>query len=502
MQTDPFSALGLAPAVVDAVRTIGYEAPSPIQAECIPPLLAGRNLLGTAQTGTGKTAAFALPTLSRLELKGPQPQVLVLTPTRELAIQVAEAFNQYASSMRGFHILPIYGGQDFRGQLKGLKRGAHVVVGTPGRVLDHLRRGTLNLSSLTTLVLDEADEMLRMGFIDDVEAILAACPDNCQRALFSATMPPPIRKVAERYIPEAQHVSIAQTTATVERIAQYVLPVFAERKLEVLTRILEVEDFDAAIIFVRTKAETLTLAEKLSARGHAVAPLNGDLNQRQREQTVESLRNSKLDLVVATDVAARGLDVPRVTHVINFDVPYDAEAYVHRIGRTGRAGRDGRAILLVTPREQSWLRSLERASKATMQPYQMPSPQAVQQLRVEQFEQQLLGFSQSADKTELTAMLQEIAERQQLDMAALASGLAAWLETLQPGIMPHQAPEALPMPSPRGPRERDRPAGKRRDGRNFSGKRPGKGPRDGDKPVAGKNKKPRTSGKPNRPPAR
>ena len=498
MQTDSFSALGLDPAIVDAVRTIGYEAPSPIQAECIPPLLAGRNLLGTAQTGTGKTAAFALPTLSRLELKGPQPQVLVLTPTRELAIQVAEAFNQYAASMRGFHILPIYGGQDFRPQLKGLKRGAHVVVGTPGRILDHLRRGSLDLANLSTLVLDEADEMLRMGFIDDVQAILAACPDNCQRALFSATMPPPIRKVAERYLPDAEHVSIARTTATVESIAQYALPVFAERKLEVITRILEVEEIDAAIIFVRTKAETLNLAEKLSARGHAVAPLNGDLNQRQREQTVERLRSGKLDLVVATDVAARGLDVPRITHVINYDVPYDVEAYIHRIGRTGRAGRDGRAILLVTPREQSWLRSLERASKAPMQPYQMPSPQAVQQLRVEQFEQQLLSFSEGPDQAELTALLHDIADRRQLDITALATGLAAWLETLQPGIMPHQTPEHLPMPSSRPPRDRARPAGKKHDGKGFKGKRPGKGPRTGSNANADKGRKPRSAAKPKR----
>ena len=493
MQTDSFSSLGLAPAVVDAVRTIGYELPSPIQARCIPPLLAGRNLLGTAQTGTGKTAAFALPALSRLRLDGPLPQVLVLTPTRELAIQVAEAFNQYASRLPGFHVLPIYGGQEFRVQLKGLKRGAHVVVGTPGRVLDHLRRRTLNLANLSTLVLDEADEMLRMGFIDDVETILAACPENCQRALFSATMPPAIRKVTERYLPDPEQISVARTTATVDLTEQFALPVFAERKLEVLTRILEVEEIDAGIIFVRTKAETLELAEKLSARGHAVAPLNGDLNQRQREQNVEALRTGKLDLVVATDVAARGLDVPRITHVINYDVPYDQEAYVHRIGRTGRAGREGRAILLVTPREQSWLKTLERASGSPMRPYQMPSPQAMQKLRLEQFEQQLLSFSQSRDQADLAALLDDIAERRQLPVAELAAGLAAWLDALQPGVIPHKTPEHLPMPSPRagrgGPRPQ-RPAGTKR----FKSERPRKDkesrrPRT-TKPKAGGKRKP------------
>ncbi len=490
MQTDSFSELGLAPAIVEAVRTIGYEVPSPIQAQCIPPLLAGHNLLGTAQTGTGKTAAFALPSLSRLDLDGAQPQVLVLTPTRELAIQVAEAFGQYAARLPGFHILPIYGGQEFRGQFKGLKRGAHVIVGTPGRILDHLRRRTLDLSGLKTLVLDEADEMLRMGFIDDVETILAACPGNCQRALFSATMPPAIRKVADRYLPEAQHVSIARTTASVAQIAQYALPVFAERKLEVLTRILEVEEIDAAIIFVRTKAETLSLAEKLAARGHAVAPLNGDLNQRQREQNVEALRAGRLDLVVATDVAARGLDVPRVTHVINYDVPYDVEAYIHRIGRTGRAGREGRAILLVTPRERSWLHSLERASRSPMQPYEMPTPQAMQKLRLEQFEQQLMAFIDSHNQADLTALLDDMAERRQLDMAALASGLAAWLEALQPGIIPHKTPEHLPMPSPGAGRGKERPPRKHGGDKRFRDKRPGK--------PAKKAKRPGTPGK-NRP---
>ena len=316
-----FADLGLDPAVLEAVAAVGYEKPSPIQAQTIPALLAGKHLLGVAQTGTGKTAAFALPLLSRIDASVMAPQILVLAPTRELAIQVAEAFTTYASKFRNFHVLPIYGGQDFFPQIKGLRRGAQVIVGTPGRMLDHLRKGTLKLDSLKALVLDEADEMLRMGFIDDVEAILAKTPDNCQRALFSATMPPQIKKVAQTYLRDATEVKIESETRTVERISQFVLPVYAERKLDALTRILEVEPLDAAIIFVRTKAETTLLAEKLSARGHAVAPLNGDLNQRQREQTVEDLKRGKKDIIVATDVAARGLDVPRITHVINYDVP-------------------------------------------------------------------------------------------------------------------------------------------------------------------------------------
>ena len=312
-----FAELGLDPAVLEAVSAVGYETPSPIQAQAIPALLAGNHLLGVAQTGTGKTAAFALPLLSRIDASVTDPQILVLAPTRELAIQVAEAFTTYASKFRNFHVLPIYGGQDFYPQIKGLRRGAQVIVGTPGRMLDHLRKGTLKLDSLKALVLDEADEMLRMGFIDDVEAILAKTPENCQRALFSATMPPQIKKVAQTYLRNATEVRIESETRTVERISQFVLPVYAERKLDALTRILEVEPIDAAIIFVRTKAETTMLAEKLSARGHAVAPLSGDLNQRQREQTVEDLKRGKKDIIIATDVAARGLDVSRITHVIN-----------------------------------------------------------------------------------------------------------------------------------------------------------------------------------------
>ncbi len=449
-----FAELGLDPAVLEAVTAVGYETPSPIQAQSIPALLAGHHLLGVAQTGTGKTAAFALPLLSRIDPNISQPQILVLAPTRELAIQVAEAFTTYASKFRNFHVLPIYGGQDFYPQIKGLKRGAQVIVGTPGRMLDHLRKGTLKLDRLQALILDEADEMLRMGFIDDVEAILSKTPDTCQRALFSATMPPQIKKVAKTYLRDAVEVKIESETRTVERISQFVLPVYAERKLDALTRILEVEPLDAAIIFVRTKAETTMLAEKLSARGHAVAPLSGDLNQRQREQTVEDLKRGKKDIIIATDVAARGLDVARISHVINYDVPYDTEAYIHRVGRTGRAGRDGKAILLVTPRERSWLRTLERATNSPMEAYELPSPTELKKMREQQFESQLLGFADDRKLAKAMALLDEIAQRNDMDMAMIAGALACWMEASQPGSMPLEQPEALPVVSATPPRRK------------------------------------------------
>ncbi|WP_404368539.1 DEAD/DEAH box helicase [Marinobacter sp.] len=487
MSIESFANLGLDPAVLEAVAAVGYETPSPIQAQAIPILLAGDNLLGTAQTGTGKTAAFALPLLSRIEHTANVPQILVLTPTRELAIQVAEAFTTYASSFRNFHVLPIYGGQDFHPQLKALKRGVQVIVGTPGRLLDHLRRGTLKLDTLKALVLDEADEMLRMGFIDDIEAILAATPENCQRALFSATMPPAIRKVAQTYLSNAKEVKIENQAKTDKLIRQFVLPVYAERKLDALTRILEVEPFDAVIIFVRTKAETTVLAEKLFARGHAVAPLNGDLNQRQRELTVDELRRGKKDILVATDVAARGLDVPRITHVINYDVPYDAEAYVHRVGRTGRAGREGKAILLVTPRERSWLRTLERVTNSPMESYQLPSPTDLQKLREEQFETQLIGLAGDTRLPRAIELLQSIAERNDMDISQLAGAMACLMESIQPGTLPLEQPTALPIPSAE------------RRGRDDRGSRPGdkRGPKPGFKKGPGGGDK----GKPNRPSA-
>ena len=345
-----------------ALETVGYETPSPIQAQTIPLLLEGRDMVGQAQTGTGKTAAFALPILSRIDLAQHDPQVLVLAPTRELAIQVAEAFQKYAMNMKGFHVMPIYGGQEYGRQIQALKRGVHVVVGTPGRVMDHMRKGTLKLDGLKALVLDEADEMLRMGFIDDVEWVLEQTPDTRQIALFSATMPAVIRKIAKTHLNNPSEITIKTVTTTAESIRQRYWMVSGLHKLDALSRILEAEDFDAVLIFVRTKLMTVELEEKLSARGYAAAALSGDIMQKQRERTVSQLKSGQLDIVIATDVAARGLDVTRISHVINYDIPYDTEAYVHRIGRTGRAGRKGDAILFVAPRERNLLSAIERAT--------------------------------------------------------------------------------------------------------------------------------------------
>ncbi|ACA11248.1 DEAD/DEAH box helicase [Xylella fastidiosa subsp. multiplex] len=380
-----FADLGLSDAVMQAVTKIGYETPSPIQAATIPALLAGRDVLGQAQTGTGKTAAFALPLLTRTVLNQVKPQVLVLAPTRELAIQVAEAFQRYAASISGFRVLPVYGGQSYGQQLAALKRGVHVIVGTPGRVIDHLERGTLDLSELKTLVLDEADEMLRMGFIEDVEEVLRKLPASRQVALFSATMPPQIRRIAQTYLQDPIEVTIATKTTTAANIRQRYWWVSGLHKLDALTRILEVETFDAMIIFVRTKAATEELAEKLQARGLTAAAINGDMQQAQRERTIHQLKDGKLDILVATDVAARGLDVERISHVLNYDIPYDVESYVHRIGRTGRAGRSGEAILFVTPREKGMLRQIERATHQPIEAMQLPSVDAVNDTRVTKF---------------------------------------------------------------------------------------------------------------------
>lgn len=428
---DSFHQLGLAEPLLAALAEVGYERPSPIQAACIPPLLAGRDLLGEAQTGTGKTAAFALPVLSRLDLSVRDPQALVLAPTRELAIQVAEAFQRYARQLPGFQVLPVYGGQGMAAQLKQLQRGAHVIVGTPGRVMDHINRKTLRLDRLRTLVLDEADEMLRMGFVDDVDWILEHTPAERQVVLFSATMPEPIRRIARRHMRSPEEVKIRERTTTVAATTQKYCKVAAPHKLDALTRILETEEaLDAALVFVRTKTATVEIADKLEARGYAVAALNGDLTQPLRERVIEQLKQGRLDIIVATDVAARGLDVSRITHVINFDVPYDTEAYVHRIGRTGRAGRTGTAILFVTPREMRMLGMIERATRQKIEPLPLPSRAAVADRRVAQFREQIetviateeLGFFRdvvrdleaggTADLHEVAAALAFLAQRE------------------------------------------------------------------------------------------
>lgn len=384
-----FNELALSKAVLRALDDAGYETPTPIQAQIIPEILAGKDVVGQAQTGTGKTAAFALPLLSLIDLKKKNPQVLVLTPTRELAIQVAEAFQRYAGYMKGFHVLPIYGGQDYERQFRRLKQGTHIVVGTPGRVMDHIRRETLNLNMLSCLVLDEADEMLRMGFIDDVEWILEQTPGERQIALFSATIPQAIRRIAHKYLQEPVSITIKARTATVEATRQRFWMVSGYHKLDALTRILEAESFDGVLVFVRTKTATVELSEKLEARGFLSAPLNGDIAQRQRERTIERLKNSKLNIIVATDVAARGLDVDRISHVINYDIPYDTEAYVHRIGRTGRAGRSGEAILFVAPRERRMLHSIEKATKQKIELMELPSTEVINNKRIARFQQRI-----------------------------------------------------------------------------------------------------------------
>jgi ATP-dependent RNA helicase DeaD len=423
-----FADLALSPAVFQALEKVGYERPSPIQAMTIPLLLAGRDVIGQAQTGTGKTAAFALPLLSQLDLAQRTPQALVLAPTRELAIQVAEAFHTYAAFIPGFHVLPIYGGQDFRGQLTGLKRGAHVVVGTPGRVMDHMRRGTLDLTGLKTIVLDEADEMLRMGFIDDVEWILQQAPAQRRIALFSATMPAPIRKIAQQHLRDPAHVSIEQKTVSAETIRQRYWPVRGVNKLDALTRILEAETYGAMLIFVRTKTATVELADKLSARGLAASALNGDMSQQLRENTVEKLKNGKLDIVVATDVAARGLDVERVTHVFNYDIPYDVETYIHRIGRTGRAGREGDAILFVAPREMRMLGAIEKATRKKIELMELPTTELINDRRTSRFMQQITDTLAAGGLDQFQNLVARYEQDQNVPAMEIAAALAKLLQ--------------------------------------------------------------------------
>ena len=391
-----FADLGLGDAVLKALKGAGYETPSAIQAATIPHLLAGRDVIGLAQTGTGKTAAFALPILDRLDRAQKNPQALVLAPTRELALQVCESFEKYAGHSTGVHVLPIYGGQGYGVQLSALRRGVHVVVGTPGRIMDHLEKGTLDLSELKYLVLDEADEMLKMGFAEDVETILAQTPTDKQVALFSATMPAQIRRLSAKYLTDPQEVTVAQKTTTSANLTQRYLVVAYPQKVDALTRILEVENFEAMIVFTRTKNETETLAEKLRARGYAAAAISGDVVQAQRERTVKQLKDGKLDILVATDVAARGLDVDRISHVVNFDIPIDTESYVHRVGRTGRAGRTGDAISFVTPRERRLLTAIERATRQPLTQMFLPSVDDVNATRLARFDDRItMALSQT-----------------------------------------------------------------------------------------------------------
>ncbi len=434
-----FSDLGLPETLLAALREVGYESPSPIQAATIPPLLQGRDVLGQAQTGTGKTAAFALPALARLDAAAGKPQVLVLAPTRELAIQVAEAFQKYAHHIPGFHVLPIYGGQQYGPQLQALRRGVHVVVGTPGRVIDHLERGSLDLSQLRLLVLDEADEMLRMGFIDDVEAVLKKTPESRQVALFSATMPAQIKRIAQTYLKDPVEIAIKALTTTAENIRQRFWMVSGVNKLDALTRIMEAEPFDAMIVFARTKLGTDELAEKLAARGFSAAAINGDVEQKTRERTIQRLKDGQIDVLVATDVAARGLDVDRISHVLNYDIPYDTESYVHRIGRTGRAGRKGEAILFVAPRERGMLGAIERATRQKIEQMSLPSVDAVNERRVAKFLDKIEGALASDD----LAVFRDLVERYEREKNVPAVEIAAALAQLVQG----KTPLLLPQPT-------------------------------------------------------
>jgi ATP-dependent RNA helicase DeaD len=419
-----FVDLQLSEPLLKALHDVGYESPSPIQAATIPILLSNRDVLGQAQTGTGKTAAFALPILSRIDIRQTAPQALVLAPTRELAIQVAEAFQTYARHIPGFHVLPIYGGQSYGPQLSALRRGVHVVVGTPGRVIDHLDKGSLDLSKLKTLVLDEADEMLRMGFIDDVERILQETPEGRQTALFSATMPSAIKRIAQTYLNQPAEITVAAKTGTADNIRQRYWLVSGMHKLDALTRILEAETFDGMIIFARTKLGTEELAAKLAARGFSVAAINGDIQQQQRERTIQQLKDGKIDILVATDVAARGLDVERISHVINYDVPHDPESYTHRIGRTGRAGRSGEAILFITPREKNLLKAIERATRQPVSPLELPSIQAVNDVRIARFKEQITDTLAQGELEQFLKLIEDYEREHNVPAFEIAAALA------------------------------------------------------------------------------
>jgi len=455
-----FADLALPAPLLKALDDVGYEAPSPIQAQTIPPLLQGKDVLGQAQTGTGKTAAFALPLLARIDLSKRVPQVLVLAPTRELAIQVAEAFQKYAAHLRDFHVLPIYGGQDYGPQLHALRRGAHVIVGTPGRVIDHMDRGTLKLDALDCLVLDEADEMLRMGFIEDVEKVLKNTPPTRQVALFSATMPAAIRRIAQTYLKSPVEITIRSKTSTVANTRQrYWMAGGGVSKLDALTRILEAEPFDGMLVFVRTRQETTELAGKLEARGFGAAPLSGDIEQKMRERTVNRLKSGDLDIIVATDVAARGLDVERISHVINYDVPTDTESYVHRIGRTGRAGRSGEAILFVTPRERHMLRIIERATRQSIAAMELPSAAAVNGQRLAKLRDRIGEILGNAEVAAGLGPFRDMVEQTQRSHQASPLDIAAALAYMAQGETPlmRESPRSRPRGDDRGEQPRVSP---------------------------------------------
>ena len=468
-----FSTLGLDERVLKALKDVGYETPSAIQAATIPALLAGRDVVGLAQTGTGKTAAFALPVLSRLDVSQSKPQALVLAPTRELALQVCEAFERYATHLRGVHVLPVYGGQGYVVQLSALRRGVHIVVGTPGRIMDHLEKGTLDLSELKYLVLDEADEMLKMGFAEDVETILADTPEDKQVALFSATMPPQIRRISQQYLRDPEEITVKNKTTTSANTVQRYLVVSYPQKVDALTRILEVENFEGMIVFVRTKNETELLAEKLRARGYTAAAISGDVAQAQREKTVNQLKSGKLDILVATDVAARGLDVDRISHVVNYDLPIDTESYVHRIGRTGRAGRSGDAISFVTPRERRMLTAIEKATRSPLKQMQLPTAEDVNATRLARFDDQITAALEQRERiARFRDIIGHYVEHHNVPEADVAAALAVVAQGEEPLLLSPED-ERSGGRFDRDDRERPDRGGRTRDGgRRDDGDRP------------------------------
>ncbi|WP_136244843.1 DEAD/DEAH box helicase [Mycobacterium intracellulare] len=449
-----FADLQIHPSVLRAVADVGYESPTGIQAATIPALMAGSDVVGLAQTGTGKTAAFAIPILSKIDVTSTATQALVLAPTRELALQVAEAFSRYGAHLPKINVLPIYGGSSYSVQLAGLRRGAHVVVGTPGRVIDHLERGTLDLSHVDYLVLDEADEMLTMGFAEEVDRILSETPEYKQVALFSATMPPAIRKLTTKYLHDPLEVSTKAKTATAENISQRYIQVAGPRKMDALTRVLEVEPFEAMIVFVRTKQATEEVAEKLRARGFSAAAINGDIPQGQRERTVAALKDGSIDILVATDVAARGLDVERISHVLNYDIPHDTESYVHRIGRTGRAGRSGTALLFVSPRERHLLKAIEKATRQTLTETALPTVEDVNAQRVAKFADSITTALGAPGIDLFRKLVQDYEREHDTPMADIAAALALQSRDGEEFLM---APEPPPERRERRTERRDRP---------------------------------------------
>jgi len=441
-ESNPFAELGLHPALLEGLAAVGYDVPTPIQAGAIPPLLNGQDLVGQAQTGTGKTAAFALPLLQRLDLSRSGVQTLILAPTRELALQVSAAVSTYGQRLGRVRVATIYGGQPIHLQIGQLKRGAHVVVGTPGRVMDCLRRGALSLASVRSVVLDEADEMLRMGFLEDVEWILAQAPDERQMVLFSATLPPPIQKVAKAYLRNPVHVTVRQETRTVKSTEQRVLVVPAHQKLEALCRILDAEQSTAVLVFARTRANCADLAEALNDRGHAAAALHGDMSQVQREEVMQKFRAGKLELIIATDVAARGLDVEGITHVINYDRPVDAETFLHRVGRTGRAGRSGVALLFLTPSDRRFQKIIESYTGQPMQPMRLPSNQDLAARRIERFQQQVLASLEAEDLATYRRVIEELAAKAGADPTQIAAAVARLACDRRPLVIDEPEPES------------------------------------------------------------